>query len=351
VGKLPSDDVNFAVALHQIVYETVDPWGRRIEASGALFLPEGVEGALPLLSYQHGTAIFEDWVPSQNDAFYFPMGLLYASDGYAVFLPDYVGLGESPGFHPYLHAKTEATAVVDGLRAVRAFCAENSVALNDALFLAGYSQGGHATAAAHRELEEFHEDEFTVTASAPMAGPYDLQESLRHILGRTNYPSPAYVVVAMAAWRPIYAWETTFEGMLADDHADTLSALINRRHKYHEVSKGMPSSLERALAPEFVEALREDPEHFLWKASADNDLLDWAPKAPVKLLHCRGDRIVPHENALTAEERWTENGACCVEVEDPGGTASLDHGPCQSKSLVAAKEWFDTFREKADGSG
>ena len=42
----------------------------------------------------------------------------------------------------------------------------------DELFLLGYSEGGYATMALHRELQQFHSDEFTVTASAPMAGPW-----------------------------------------------------------------------------------------------------------------------------------------------------------------------------------
>jgi hypothetical protein len=48
------------------------------------------------------------------------------------------------------------------------------VGLDGRLFLIGYSQGGHATAAAHRELEARHANEFTVTAAAPMAGALDL---------------------------------------------------------------------------------------------------------------------------------------------------------------------------------
>ena len=54
-----------------------------------------------------------------------------------------MGLGSSPGFHPYLHARSEATASVDMLRAGRNYCASNNIGLNGQVFLAGYSQGGH----------------------------------------------------------------------------------------------------------------------------------------------------------------------------------------------------------------
>jgi dienelactone hydrolase len=96
------------------------------------------------------------------------------SYGYAVVVPDYLGLGTSPGYQTYLHAGSEATCVVDALRAGRSLCSSNRVSLNGQLFLTGFSQGGHVTMAAHRELEAFHTNEFTVTASAPCAGTYDL---------------------------------------------------------------------------------------------------------------------------------------------------------------------------------
>ena len=47
-----------------------------------------------------------------------------------------------------------------------------NVALNGQLFLMGYSHGGHVTMALHRELEQYHANEITITASAPMAGAY-----------------------------------------------------------------------------------------------------------------------------------------------------------------------------------
>jgi len=80
---------------------------------------------------------------------------LFATTGYAAVVPDYLGLGDSPGLQLYHHARSEATACVDLLRAARTWCASNNVELNDQLFLAGYSHGGHVTMALHRELEPF----------------------------------------------------------------------------------------------------------------------------------------------------------------------------------------------------
>ncbi|MBO0155283.1 hypothetical protein J0688_25075, partial [Vibrio parahaemolyticus] len=42
------------------------------------------------------------------------------------------------------------------------------------LFITGYSQGGHVAMATHKVIERDYAREFTVTASGPMSGPYNL---------------------------------------------------------------------------------------------------------------------------------------------------------------------------------
>ena len=166
--------VPYGAVVRKLDYETVNPDGGKILASGLLVVPPGLAKALPLVCYQHGTIVQTNQVPSSTLYGEAIVGLGYAGTGYAAVLPDYLGLGDSPAYHPYVHARTEATAAIDLLRAARTWCATNSIALNGQLFLLGYSQGGHAAMSLHREIETFHTNEFTITASAPMAGPYDL---------------------------------------------------------------------------------------------------------------------------------------------------------------------------------
>ena len=103
----------------------------------------------PLVSEQHGTAVLKSEAPSQpghGDIW----ASVFASYGYAVVVPDYLGLGSSPGYQAYLHARSEATCVVDALRAGKALCASNKVTLNGQLFLTGYSQGGSGLPELHQ---------------------------------------------------------------------------------------------------------------------------------------------------------------------------------------------------------
>jgi hypothetical protein len=167
---LPSQN---GVKIYKVIYKTLDARGGNTICSGAIVIPDIVGKSFPFFAYQHGTTTHRFDVPSYGSA-ELNVGIIAGATGYVACLTDYVGLGDSPGFHPYIHAKSEATSVVDILRATRHYCRQNNINLNGQIFLAGYSQGGHSTMAAHRELEQKHANEFTVTASAPLSGPYDV---------------------------------------------------------------------------------------------------------------------------------------------------------------------------------
>lgn len=167
------------VDFYVVTYKTVDVNGAESTASGALVVPTGTTASLPLLSYQHGTTTQKSDVPSSSsDAVSQAVILLYASQGYMVSAADYLGLGQSSlPYHPFVHADSEASATLDMLRATRKEAQTLNVPLNNQLFLVGHSEGGHATMALHRVIEQQNGGEFTVTASAPAAGPYDLSGS------------------------------------------------------------------------------------------------------------------------------------------------------------------------------
>jgi pimeloyl-ACP methyl ester carboxylesterase len=335
----------FGIANRPFTYETVDPYGFSITNSALLILPIGTNGPLPLLSDQHGSLIVKTSAPSQP-GFEEVGPSVFASYGYAVVVPDYLGLGSSPGYQAYLHARSEATCVVDALRAGRALCASNNVTLNGQLFLTGYSQGGHVTMAAHRELEAFHTNEFSVTASAPCAGPYDLggvtiEEGL---LANPNYPGPAFFLLMLASYLPIYQLGDTLEELLAQPYRRTLPPLLDGTHWFYEITEAMPTNdILAILRPDFKADFRTNVSNPLRQALLENNNCSWTPKAPVKMVHCQGDEIVTFANAEVAYQSFTNRGACCVSVVDPGAPAQLNHDDCYDPSLREVLAWFETF--------
>jgi pimeloyl-ACP methyl ester carboxylesterase len=341
---------NFATAKFGIIsraftYETVDPYGLPITNSAELILPMGTNGPLPLVSVQHGTVVLKTEAPSQPGSGDVWASVL-ASYGYGVVVPDYVGLGSSPGYQAYLHAKSEATSVVDALRAGKALCASNNVTLNGQLFLTGYSQGGHVTMAAHRELETFHTNEFSVTACAPCAGPYDLgSATIESMLTNSHYPSSVSFAMCLAAYLPIYQLGDTLEELLAPPYRSTLPPLLDGAHNYDQLAAALPADPIAILRPDYQADFRTNVNNPFRQALRDNNTYSWTPKAPVKMFHCQGDPIVVYANAEVAYQSFTNRGACCVSVVDPGAPAQLNHDDCYAPSLNGVLTWFETLRQ------
>ena len=335
----------FATAGWDFTYETVDPYGLPITASASLILPTGTDGPLPLASDQHGTNPLKSDAPSQpghGDI----NAVVLASYGYAVVVPDYLGLGSSPGYQTYCYAPSEATCVVDALRAGRALCASNHVTLNGQLFLTGYSQGGHVTMAVHRELETFHTNEFTVTASAPCAGPYDLGGvTTESLLTDPAYPNPWYFPILLAAYLPIYQLGDTLEELLAEPYRTTLPPLLDGKHTAEQLMAAMPADPIAILRPDFQADFRTNVNNPFRRALRDNNLYSWTPKAPMTMFHCQGDRDVVLANAEIAYQSFTSRGACCASIVDPGAPAQLDHQDCYNPSLNGVLTWFESLRQ------
>jgi hypothetical protein len=334
----------YGVNCYKVAYETIDPPGGRTRASGALYLPQQTGRNWPLLSFSHGTVTQTNNVPSVSVTVDTFAGVAFASVGYASVAADFLGLGSSPGLHPYLHARSEATASVDMLRAARNFCASNSVGLNGQLFLAGYSQGGHTELALHRELERYHTNEFTVTASAPMAGPYDMSGvELNDILSPRCPPNPYYAAYVLVAYQSVYSLAPSWAELLVPPYNTTLPPLFNGNTSGSTINSAMPAcSISSILVPAVISSLKNDPGSPLYLALRDNDLYRWKPVAPMRLYHCSGDQDVLPANSQVAYSNFVARGASQVQLIDP--MPGADHSGCVIPALTAAKAWFDTLK-------
>lgn len=64
-----------------------------------------------MVSFTHGTEVFRGDAPSMSPAGFEPgPAYTYASAGFAVSDPDYLGLGTGPGLHPWMDVPSETTA-------------------------------------------------------------------------------------------------------------------------------------------------------------------------------------------------------------------------------------------------
>jgi pimeloyl-ACP methyl ester carboxylesterase len=280
--------------------------------------------------------------PSASDRW---LGIALSTEGYIVALPDYLGLGtNSPALHPYVHARSEAVACVDMLRAALARLTNGlAIRTNGQVFLVGYSQGGHATLALQRELEQRHAGEFTVTASAPMAGPHDLSGTMKALLlTDIPYSSPSYLAYLLFGQNAVYGLFRSPSEILKPPYDTTLPPLLDGAHSGSEIDANMPSVPKSILKDEFLADFSTNTNNAFCVALRANDTYRWTPSAPTRLYHCAGDTVVPRANSEAAYAEFALRGATNVSLLDP--LPSADHAEGALPCFLAAKAWFDTLR-------
>ena len=175
--QLSGIDVNpnefvYDIEIYKVTYNTVYHGNTHVPASGLIALPKTTE-QVGMLSFHHGTITNRDDAPSNfsagdyNTTSYAAM----ASVGFIGVIPDYLGFGTSSSIlHPYYVEDVTASSILDMLKAATELADEKNIQFNGKLFLAGYSEGGYATMAAHKAIEENGMDGFTLIASFPGAG-------------------------------------------------------------------------------------------------------------------------------------------------------------------------------------
>ena len=345
-SRLPLSRVR-EVRFYRLTYRTPALDGHLSAASGLVIVPilPDPAVAVPTVSYQHGTAYSKDAVPSagtaQPDAL--AGAIAFASLGEFVVAADYLGLGKSEGMHPYLHVETEASATGDCLLAAQSLAKREKVPLNGKLFLVGVSQGGHATMALQRSLESHPIAGFSIVASAPISGPYDLSGTMvRSLLmapaSRMNTLHAAYL---FAAFNEVYDLYGDVSKVV---QKPALLALLDGNHTHEELSKVFPEKMTDFFQPEFLRSLRvNDPKNPqpLVEALRKNDIYDWKPVAPVRLFHSKGDDAVAFHNSEVALEAMQKRGA---KVELVKLRDRLTHAESMIPGLVAASLWFEELR-------
>ena len=236
------------VDFHYIQYYTVGGAGEATTASGALMVPTGApavcSGRRPIVMYAHGTASTRTYnIANPNDSTNEAanesglIAAVFAAQGYIVVAPNYAGYDTSPlPYHPFLNADQQSKDMIYALTAARSalgHIAAASTLDGGKLFITGYSQGGHVAMATHRAMQVAG---MTVTASAPMSGPYAVAAFADAIffgsvnLGSTEF-SPLLISSYQHAYKNLYrttsdlvesAYATGFDTLLPGQSFSTL---------------------------------------------------------------------------------------------------------------------------------
>jgi pimeloyl-ACP methyl ester carboxylesterase len=203
------------VNVYRLSYETIGAKSELTTSTGALMVPSGnaahCQGARPIVEYAHGTTPIKDYdmaqlTGSNASSEGLILAALFAAEGYIVVAPNYAGYDSSTlTYHPYLVGAQQAAEMMDALSAARSalpVALAPTASDNHKLFVTGYSQGGYVAMAATRAMQAAGQ---TVTASAPMSGPYALAAFGDAIfLGQVNGSATENVALLVNGYQNAY---------------------------------------------------------------------------------------------------------------------------------------------------
>lgn len=328
----------YGISLYRVRYWTTGADASLTVASGLIAFPRAA-AVRGVVSFQHGTASQRALAPSTPDP---GNGVLaaaaFAGRGYLLVAPDYVGLGVSTERHPYLHADSEADAVVDLLRAARAVAAAGGFSWPDALLLTGFSQGGHATLAAQRSLEAAPIDGLTVVASAPIAGPFDLAAiAVPFALEGRSRASSLYLAYMVVAYADVYG--EALGSALREPYASMVPGLFDGAHDGESIIAALPANPREMFNDDFLRAYERGEPNWLRERLTENSLYEWAPRAPIRLHFGSLDVDVSPQEAAVEARRLRARGGDVTPVD----VGAVDHDRSVFVAVPRVLEWFDTL--------
>ncbi len=336
----------YAVDTYRIWFRTRDAADQVVAVQADIRFPR-VEAAqsFPLFIYGAGTTGVGTECAALNEHFagrewgnYRPHMTSYAAQGYIAVLANWQGFDDWERTHPYFVAELEGRVMLDAADAVYDFFAQPPAKdilarPSDAIFLGGYSQGGHGAFAAAR-----------------MASSYAPELQIKGVIGHAMSPdveglmsdSPRYSPYIVYAYRDAYGAETIDPALVFQPHwletfdQDVTSKCIDEVFSYYS------NDPARLYTSEFRQALyngRLAERYPAFKAQLDaNDSNDKAyPSVPVLLLHGGADPIVKPRTIQSFVSNLCSQGLNVTYNLYPG----IDHFQSRQCSFLDTLTWMD----------
>jgi pimeloyl-ACP methyl ester carboxylesterase len=341
-------------------YVTIGVSGEQTNASGVMLVPFGPDCTAPtgLVAYAKGTDVEKPRTlanPADNETLL--LAGIYAARGYAVVATDYLGFAKSNySYHPYLHADSEASSVIDSIRAARNAASGVGSSLSGKVMLTGYSQGGHASMAAHRAIERDNAAEINVVAGAHLAGPYNLSGSLKSNAVIAGYQF--FVPYLVTAWQKVYGtvYSKVGDAFKApyDGYIETLLPSATLNYTTLVTSGKLPGgptvtptqARDAVFQSAFITDAQTNVNNGLYLAGKKNDLLGWSPKSKLLLCGGAGDPTVPpalHQAPMKADfDSRNLTNVSTVDV-DALVRATYGSGGLAPTDPIAAAIYFGSY--------
>lgn len=290
---------NVGLKAYKITYYTKNEKNNLVKATGLLMYPKANYKLSTVVS-DHGTTDSRQNVPSNlKGVLYagFVVELSYVLNGYILMAPDYVGMGNGDGVHPYVHYPTEASATIDFVTAANKVLAQQNVKRYDEYFLAGYSQGAHAAMSTLKKLSISNPNNLSFKYAYMGDGPYDFSGVTlqKGVLEKQVYPFTSFIA------NVVNTCNKTGYQMYNSNISEVISSEYLDRYNYHVVQDngGLlwgPLVWRTLFTNNFVNDVTNNQNNKLRQCLKSNDVYDWYNKTSMTLGHSTVDLAIHPDN-------------------------------------------------------
>ena len=321
----------------RIIFSARLPGGGHENQSGTIFVPvlrsDRIQ-ELTWLIFTKGTELRSDFTPSRGKGGELPIITTAASLGYAVWVPDYSGMGDSRGIHEYCVAESLADSALDGLAAARLWLNTATIAGHQAfsesgrLAIIGYSEGGLAAMGTFKALAEDHISApgLKLEAVYAMGAPFNLSTGISALWEKgCELSHPEYQIPLVLGWARAYPEEVDLSTIFLPRTIDRILPLfdgnrsdveLNRQIRAIAGGRGGVVTGEDIFRSDYLETLRRDPESIPYiRVQVEARLDSWSPPPDVPLILAATptDDTVPFANSQN-EYDWVRQHASLDDI-------------------------------------
>lgn len=294
-----------------VTYKSVAPNGDSIILSGKIFLPPN-KIAKNIIIVNHYTICSNKEAPSEANS----IEGIYATKGYIVLMPDNIGYGISDSLpHPYLNLESTTTTTMDLLKAVLPYLNAYCYEYNKPLILVGYSQGGAATLALQKKLEEEFADQFSIAKVFAGAGPYNLAKTFDFYINNPTTDIPCSIPMLLLGMNYSDNLKLNvndfFQPFLIEKYPDLIES---KTKMMNEVNAYLGKDITLLLNP-IVFNKTAYPTSVLYKAIEKNNISPRVPKSQLYLFHSTEDNMVPFFNSEDLKAELERQGVHNVQYD------------------------------------
>lgn len=334
----------YSVDKYSVKFKSTDQKNETIVITSQVFIPKAADVKnLPVYVFGSGTTgLGDNCAPSKeqpkvaNWANYIAHMLAFSAQGYIVVFPDYEGFNDSNRIHHYFNSELESRVLLDGARAIYKFSEKEALATKpqDAVFIAGFSQGGHAALSA-KDFAVKYAPKLPIKGIIAYAPATDVTALLKEAPALSPYLFYAYsdfygkdIIDPQKVLQP--KWLETLE-------KDVTSICIDKIYQYYGYDP------KQIYTTEFYEALFNNnlaSSYPKFKEALDKNTTGFEKsQIPVIIYQGATDNIVTAKTVREVTKRLCDSGNNVTYKEYP----NMDHFKIRQISYRETLSWMQNI--------